>query len=560
MLLLLVLAASAHAATIKTEPFAFKAEDGTVVQIERGELRVPENRAKSDSRTITLRFVRFPSTAKTPGAPIVYLAGGPGGSAIVSAQGTRFPLFMAMREFGDVIALDQRGVHDSEPDLRCKETFIADPSKPLERASIAAMVAAEKQCVERTGADAAAYNTRESAADLNDLRTAIGARKLVLWGISYGTHLAIATMRDYPDAVERVILAGIEGPDETYKLPSDQQLLIEDYARVVAHDPVVGPRVPDLVASIDRVLRELEAHPKSVALTHPINKQRVAMTFGKLDLQLELANRLFAPENFAGVPDLIARLEGGDWTALALAAAQTRFGNAPTVMSVAMDCASGVTAARRARIAEEAKTTLLGDAINLPFPEICEAVNVPDLGDAFRAPLVSDIPALLISGTLDGRTRPRQAEELRRTLKNAQHLVIENAGHSDPLFLSSPLILDAMKAFLRGGVIPQRYITLPPPRFIPVRTVMALPDEKLADYAGDYRIDAKTVRHVIQAGSVLYAMRDGSQPFAIRPTAPDTFFYENMPSTITFERDRAGKVVAMTLRNLGQPPQRAVKE
>jgi pimeloyl-ACP methyl ester carboxylesterase len=496
---------------------------------EKGELTVPENRANPKSRKITIRYQRFPSTAAKPGYPIVYLAGGPGGSGIGALQGTRKALAEAFREFGDVIAYDQRGTNQSGPKMTCDEQYFADPSKPLDRGAGAVMAAAMKPCVDKLradGVDISGYNTRENAADLEDLRKHLGAEKLILWGISYGAHMGAAALCYHPATIDRVILAGIEGLDDTYKLPSDQQTLMDE----------IGRRAPgDLLASIRNLLRELERNPKRVTLTHPLTGQTTELVMGPLDLQVEIADRLFAPANFASLPDFVTRIERGDWTALALAAAETRFGSAHSVMSVAMDCASGISASRKAVIADEAKRTLLGDAINLPFPEICVAVNVPDLGDAFRAPLRSDVPALLISGTLDGRTRPRQAEEFRRYLPNAQHLVIEGAGHSDPLFLSSPKILEAMKAFLRGEPLRERVITLPPIEFLPVRTVASVPDDVLARYAGTYRFPDNVVRRVIKAGSVLYTMREGQPPFAIRPSSPTEFFYEASGNTVRFE-------------------------
>src|SRR5215213_4980481 len=69
---------------------------------EKGELTVPENRSNPHSRTITIKYQRFPSTAKKPGYPIVYLAGGPGGSGIGALQGPRKAIAEALREFGDV--------------------------------------------------------------------------------------------------------------------------------------------------------------------------------------------------------------------------------------------------------------------------------------------------------------------------------------------------------------------------------------------------------------------------------------------------------------------------
>ena len=79
----------------------------------------------------------------------------------------------------------------------------------------------------------------------------------------------------------------------------------------------------------------------------------------------------------------------------------------------------------------------------------------------FHAPVRSSAPVLLISGTLDARTPPANADEILRGLPNGNHLVIEGAAHSDPLFLSSPLILDRMQAFLRGEPVDLRPIVVP---------------------------------------------------------------------------------------------------
>jgi len=522
---------------------------------EKGEFVVPENRANPGSRKITIRYHRFPSTSAKPGHPIVYLAGGPGGSGIGASMGSRRVLVEALREFGDVIAYDQRGTNESGPKMTCSQQYAYPPNEPLDRAKAGpVMAAAMRPCVDKLradGVDIAAYNTRENAADLEDLRNHLGAQKLILWGISYGTHLSIAALRENAAHIDRVILAGIEGPDDTFKLPSDQQSLMEEIARMAPGD---------LLASARNVLRELERSPKKVTVTHPLNGMSVELVMGPLDFQVEVADRLFAPENYANLPDFITRIEKGDWTALALATGETRFGPVPSVMSVAMDCASGITTARKTVIANEAKRTLLGDAINLPFPEICGAVNVPDLGDAFRAPLRSDVPALLISGTLDGRTRPRQADELRATMPNAQHLVIEGAGHSDPLWLSSPKILEAMKNFLRGERVTERVITLPRMQFLPVRTVANVSDAVLARYVGTYRVDDKNVRRVIKAGPVLWTVREGNPPFAIRPMSPTEFFYENGGATVRFEVDAQGKATAMVFRTATGEEQRGVRE
>lgn len=226
------------------------------------------------------------------------------------------------------------------------------PSAPLDRGRAgAAAAAAARTCAKRLearGFDLRGYTTRESAADLEDLRRALGAEKISLWGISYGTHLALAALRDFGPRIDRVVLAGVEGPDETYKLPSDQEELLQEIAKKAR------PQVPDLAGTLRGVLAELKARPKPVLLSHPLTGEAGSAVVGALDLQVVIAQMLTGPETFAALPDFVTRLAAGDWMALALRAAPLRFEEAPIAMATAMDCASGATAARRARIAAEA--------------------------------------------------------------------------------------------------------------------------------------------------------------------------------------------------------------
>ena len=51
-------------------------------------------------------------------------------------------------------------------------------------------------------------------------RRAIGAKKLNLWGISYGSHLGLALMKYHPASINKAVLSGIEGLDQTIKRPA----------------------------------------------------------------------------------------------------------------------------------------------------------------------------------------------------------------------------------------------------------------------------------------------------------------------------------------------------
>jgi len=68
--------------------------------------------------------------------------------------------------------------------------------------------------------------------------------------------------------------------------------------------------------------------------------------------------------------------------------------------------------------------------MNVPLPGVCDVPGLPRLPDAFRAPVVSAVPTLLVAGTFDGRTPPPNAEGVAKGLSHATVLVIPGASHS----------------------------------------------------------------------------------------------------------------------------------
>jgi len=462
--------AQPKAGTLKFKPYTFENDKKEKVDAEFGTLLVPENRSNPESNLIELAFVRFKSTAKNPGPPIVYLAGGPGGSGIWTAKGSRFPLFMAFREIADVIAFDQRGTGFSKPDLNCYERLALPLDvAPTREAAIKVLRENSRSCafywrdIQRV--DLTGYNTNESADDLEDLRKALGANQISLWSISYGTHLAFATMRRHPKSINRAILAGTEGPDHTYKLPSNIQKHLEDLAARIKADPQIGKDIPDFLGLMKSVFDRLDAQPETVEITDPQTKLKVKVIVNKFVVQFLVANNIGTTVT-ARFPAAFYRASKGDFTNVAQVWLDQTRSEIGSAMSYMMDCASGETAARRERIEREAKGTLLEDFANFPFPDVCEEWKAPDLGDAFRAPLHSDVPVLFISGTLDSRTPISNAEEYRTGFPNSTHMIIEGAVHSDPLFLSSPKIKEGMMEFLRGQPVTVTKITGPPMKFV----------------------------------------------------------------------------------------------
>lgn len=137
-------------------------------------------------------------------------------------------------------------------------------------------------------------------------------------------------------------------------------------------------------------------------------------------------------------------------------------------MSYAMDCASGVSAQRRERIAHEAKKSILDHVVDFPFMDVCRAWGVLPLPNSFRLPVQSEVPTLFISGTYDGHTSPCAAEEVRRGFSHSSHLVIHGSGHGNELFVSSPEIQSGIVEFFSGRLAPDRTINLPKLQFAPI--------------------------------------------------------------------------------------------
>jgi pimeloyl-ACP methyl ester carboxylesterase len=461
-----------QAGDVTFEPFKFNIQ-GNVVDGELGRLTVKENRSKADSKLIELAFVRLKSTAAKPGHPVIYLDGGPGSSAIGLANSPDYmKAFQKLREAGDVILLDQRGVGRSRPGL----TRISTEPLPLDVFSDKAKAQAEltrrfKEAAEyfrSQGVDLSAYNTRESAHDVDDVRKALGAEKANLVGFSYGTHLGLACIRYHGAGLDRVVLIGTEGPDHTEKLPSTSDNAVRRLARIAAADPEIGPKAPDLYATLKRVMDRLAKEPAKVTVTDRRTNKPVELTISNFGLQFLIMRDLGDTNDLPIFPAWFVTMDRGDYSILARFAERryNQFGGGASMMTVMMDGASGATAKRRRQIELEAKTSILGDVVNFPsffIPGISEGT---DLGDDYRSPIKTTVPTLFFSGELDNNTQPFQADEVRKTFAASTHIVIPNAGHES--MLTDERVQQAMVDFLNGRDVSNVKIALPPLKFVPI--------------------------------------------------------------------------------------------
>lgn len=456
---------------LQTSAFTFQANSGQIVEAEKGTLFVPENHSNPKGTQIELAFVRFPSTSTNPSFPIIYLAGGPGGSGISLAKGPRFPLFMAMREFGDVIALDQRGTGLSKPNLTCPQTLDYPLDMPTNKDTALKMYKERSiACAAHwrsLGVNLAAYNTNENADDIEDLRVSLGTDKVTLWGSSYGTHLGLVFIRRHSNSVDKAVFAGVEGPEDTFKLPSAFIAQINIVSSLIEQDNGVSHEIPDFVEMIKRVLLDVSKRPLEIETSSgPI-------TLGMFDVQQLTFALLSDRAGKEVLPALYYDLDKRNLNSrylkyFAQLIASQRLNSIGSAMGFATDCASYATRSRLAQIKREGKESLLGDSPDFPFPDVCSSWGSSELGDTFRGPIRSNVRALFLSGTFDGRTPPGNADKVIKGFPNARHVLIEGAGHGDELFTSSPEIRNVILAFMRDGKPLPSKIQLPKIKFRPL--------------------------------------------------------------------------------------------
>ena len=274
------------------------------------------------------------------------------------------------------------------------------------------------------GADLRSYNIRESAEDLEDFRVAVGAQKLRLFAASFGTHLALAAVRAHEDRLDRLVLVGVVGPDQLHRLPSDFDWELGQIARLPRKTS--GPTF-DLLEAMTEVLRRLDQQPVTLEVdTREAGRTRVVV--GRFDLELYVRSMLASRRTIAHLPALLASMAGGEFTELARVAARWRSSMAPPASIFTTRCASGSTPERELRIAEEAQTAALGNATDFAEERICRAWGVGMLPDAYRAPVRSSLPALFVTGTLDGNSPESNTAEVLRGFANGQHLRVFGGG------------------------------------------------------------------------------------------------------------------------------------
>jgi pimeloyl-ACP methyl ester carboxylesterase len=454
---------------LERAPYVLKTFDGHEYQAELGHLAVRETRRGGRTNTIELAFIRLPSRAPKPGPPIVFLMGGPGIPASVMGRVPPYAtLFDRLRDSADVILVDQRGVGLSSPVLACPSTDSLPASVFESRTSIVSeMRRRTAACAaqwEAQGAAVAAYNSAASADDLENLRQALGVERISVLAFSYGTHVALAAVRRHPESLSRVVLAGTRGPDQSLKLPSTFDFVFRRLATLATGEAVTGRQMPHLVEVVRGQLERLDRGPIKLTVTDRRQNRQVVLAIGKDAFLTVLTNAI----DNSRLPAMLYAMSLGDDSLLTSVVEGLYNGLGDTnLMARAIDCASGASEERLARVRRETAWALLGNPIDnlVRSPDFCQLFESIDLGDDFRRPIWTDTRTLFVSGTLDAKAPVFEAEEIRVGFPNSAHLIVENAFHET---VTIPEVQRVIADFLAGSETASQRLVVRPPQFLTI--------------------------------------------------------------------------------------------
>jgi pimeloyl-ACP methyl ester carboxylesterase len=432
--------------------------------VECGYLTVPQSRADPTGPTIRLAVARAKATSPNPAPdPLVYLAGGPGGSGLLSAAPRIAAGWNADR---DVIFLDQRGTWKSDPLLACPEidAFLAEwiSLNSLDPATAEKSGAATRACRDRIAAEGrnpADYDTTENAADVADLRVALGVDKWNLYGVSYGTDLALQTLRDHPDGIRSVVLDSVVPPQENvleHFWPSaahGYRQLFDDCATV----PACATAHPTFEADFTALVNDLATNPRTVPVADPATGREVPVVIDGYKVANLVVVSSLSPGDIAPLPTIIDNLAHGDGSLAAqrLAAGAPPPGVTSYGLALGVFCSEHAAFTSRERMVDAARAVLPGfpDAVLALAPQApyilgdCAQWNIPAAAPAVAAPVVSDVPVLVLSGALDAITAPPNGDVVAGGLRNATTLVFPDAAHDVTLW-SPTCGVAVMRSFL----------------------------------------------------------------------------------------------------------------
>jgi pimeloyl-ACP methyl ester carboxylesterase len=408
-----------------------------------GTYEVWEDREARSGRKLQLELAIIPAKlrARDPD-PIVVFAGGPGQGA-VSLASQILPLFTRLNDSRDIVLVDQRGTGNSNP-LDCDEETPPALQSLFEDTLPEALIA---KCLTRLDADPRLYVTSIAVEDLDDVRAALGYRKLNLWGGSYGTRVALEYLRRHGEHVRSVVLDGVA--PASMKLPlsfvDDGNAALQRLLDACATEERCSRVYPDLRRTIASVRSQLARRPARVAIQDPRTGDRETISVNENVFLSGIFRPLYVAELASLLPYGISSAARGDFNPLLAQNLEFADGVAENLsigMHLSVVCAEDIPRITPEDLAK-VSGSFFGRALVDDFIKACKTWPHGKVPADFYDPVRSEVPVLILSGGIDPATPPRHGAEVTASLPNAKHLIAPQIGHGVSLHGCAPRLIES---------------------------------------------------------------------------------------------------------------------
>jgi pimeloyl-ACP methyl ester carboxylesterase len=460
------LLAQSYTPQIETCPCVVKVDPA--LESHCGYLVVPENRNKPAGRRIKIPFFYVKKQGDTTKNVTLFTTGGPGYST--TANFDSIGAGHGFLQFGGFIAFDQRGTKKALPCLDCGEVDIAIKRSYKENLSKDSLMAeAVKRCRKRlavdSGIDLSAYNTMESAADINDLRKALHIEALTLFGISYSGGLMLTVARNHPEGVRALILnsplPGYVDYDE-HALFNINEALEQLFSNCEADS--TNPVYKDLRQQFHQYFTAISGKRFNLHYAEKGSTDSFMVTYTNNELLDAVINRMNTGQ-VKTVPFVMRELIKGNHETYVREIINDAFAGNQRLsggMRYSVYCTEQIAYANKDLIKKQ--DTILPWLAGYPFNNvnhaICDCWKVKPEAAIAKTPVYSNIPALIAAGDIDPWCRPFYNRLIKRTMPNSQLLIVHNQGHTPALKVNG---IDFVKAFMAnpyGKLVAAKEVTV----------------------------------------------------------------------------------------------------
>ena len=392
-----------------------------------GTFTVFEDRAAKSGRQINLWIVVLPATRPVSRDPLVFLAGGPGQGAAQLARQIR-AAFRGVQRTRDVVLVDQRGTGKSNP-LNCRSdaNSLREMTEPDE-SSLDRL----KRCLAGYNADVRLYTTNIAMDDLDDVRAYLGYDRINLYGGSYGTRAALVYLRRHGEHVRTMVLDGVAPMDMRLPLftARDAQRALDKLLTDCDADEACRRAFPELSTRIRNLLQRLEQSPPMVHIVHPRTGAAEEVRVEARVVASILFSALYSPLTASMVPALVDAAERNEFQSIFALGLAGGGGDSMSVgMQLSVLCSEDAARVTPADVQQANVGTVFGSHLLGNQLKACEIWPRGAVDASYYEPVVSDVPALVLSGDLDPVTPPTWGESVVKSLKNGRHITVPGTGH-----------------------------------------------------------------------------------------------------------------------------------